>query len=418
MLFGVLPHAVSGNDDQQRFDDLQELLRHGHLSDGRYSLVGPVLSTPVVLLGRVVKSEEWWAAHFNVLLVAAGALVVWRLLRDRVDAALLRHALLVLLSASLLTNALRSYATEVTTATLVVVGVCCIATGRYPTAGWVAVVVAAVNTPAVAVALVPFAGYEAFRTKRLRPFAWLALAVVLVMSEAWLRRGSPFDSGYNGERGFRTVLPYSGKPEFSYPLLLGIASILFSFGRGLLFFAPGLLLWFDSRIRRGAADIRPVLVPTLLVTLGLVLVYAKWWAWYGGITWGPRFFTFVAVPASLLVAVSIRRAGASLAADLLVLTVLSLSAWVGVLGAVSDYSQLPFCTVNDYALESMCWYVPEFSSLWWPILHPPGLTPRVTILVVWCFVVFAYLALPLVHAIASSLRERVAPAAWLHGWRL
>jgi hypothetical protein len=41
----------------------------------------------------------------------------------------------------------------------------------------------------------------------------------------------------------------------------------------------------------------------LLVVTGLVLVYAKWWAWYGGSSWGPCFFVFATVPASLLLAV-------------------------------------------------------------------------------------------------------------------
>ena len=37
-------------------------------------------------------------------------------------------------------------------------------------------------------------------------------------------------------------MPYSGRQGFSYPFFLGLISILFSFGKGLIWFSPGLLL--------------------------------------------------------------------------------------------------------------------------------------------------------------------------------
>src|SRR5205085_1593251 len=137
----------------------------------------------------------------------------------------------------------------------------------------------------------------------------ICVAGLLVLGESWLRRGSPFDTGYGGDHGIQTVLPYSGRPGFSYPFLLGVVSILFSFGRGLMFFTPGLLLWLDARTRDALVRHRRTVVPMLLAVAGLVLVYAKWWAWYGGISWGPRFFVFAAIPASLFVAARARPPG-------------------------------------------------------------------------------------------------------------
>jgi hypothetical protein len=416
VLFFALPHALEG-DDAVRFDDLHQLL-HGHLTASKFSLLMPIVSTPVVLLGHVVESGPWWAARFNVLVVALGTLVVRFVLRDRADARLFRLVLLALLFASLLTNRLRAYDAEVLTATLITIGIVCNATRRYVGAGWAAIALGAANTPVLVVALVPFAAYEAVKAKRLRPFAWLALAALLVMAEAWIRRGSPFDTGYAGDRGYRTILPYSGRPDFSYPFLLGVASLLFSFGRGLLFFTPGLALWLLPRIREAAAGLRLLIVPMLLIVAGMVLVYAKWWAWYGGLSWGPRFFPFAAVPASLLVGVGIRRAGASIVADLAVLCVLAVSVWVGVVGATADYSANLFCAHNGYALESLCWYVPEYSSLWWPVLHPPAVTLGVAIVTAWCAAVFVYLALPLVRAVAAKVHRPAELSDFAHGWRL
>jgi hypothetical protein len=415
ILFFALPHALEG-DDTVRFDDLHQLL-HGRLTDSKFSLVMPLVSTPVVELGHVVESPVWWAARFNVLVVAVGALTVRFLVRDR-DAALLRLVLLVLLAASLLTNRLRAYDAEVLTATLIAVGIVCNATRRYVHAGWAAIALGAANTPALIPALVPFAAYEALRSKRLRPFAWLAVAALLVLAEAWIRRGNPFDTGYAGDRGYRTILPYSGRPGFSYPFLLGVASLLFSFGRGLLFFTPGLALWLLPRTRAAAARLRPVVVPMLLTVAAMVLVYAKWWAWYGGLSWGPRFFAFAAIPASVLIGHRIRRAGESTTADLAALCVLVLSAWVGVIGAISNDSESLFCAHNGYALESLCWYVPDYSSLWWPVLHPPAMGVRAAAVASWCAATFVYLALPLVRALAADLRGSLPGTEWAQGWRL
>jgi hypothetical protein len=417
LLFFALSHSLRG-DDVARFGELQALLEHGRLTDGPFSLVGPLLSAPVVLLGRIGPSETWWAARFNVLCVAAGSAIVWRTVGDRVSPQLLRRTLLVLLAASFLTSELRNYGTEVVTATLLAAGVFCIWADRAATAGWLALVLGVVNTPAVLGAVVPYVGYQAFRTKRLRPVIWLLVAALLIMGEGWLRRGNPLNTGYGGNHGVPTILPYSGRPDFSYPFVLGVASILFSFGRGLLFFTPGLVLWLDSRTRRATAAIRPILIPMLLTVVGLVLVYAKWWAWYGGVSWGPRFFLFAALPASLLIAACTSYSEPSVARRLLALGVLSLSAWVGVTGATTDYSELAFCASNHYALESLCWYVPDFSSLWWPILHRPALTPGEFAFAMWCAAVYVYLAAHLIRGIPSELGRRLTVRSWMQGWRL
>ena len=415
--FVVVPHALAG-DDFTRYDDIRQLLDHGRLTDSKYSLVMPLVSAPFLELGHVVRSPQWWAARFNVILLAVGAVVAARLLRDRADRALLRRTLLVLLCASLLANRLRDYNAEVLTATLIALGIVCIATGRYVAAGWGAIVVGAVNTPAAVVALVPVAALEAFRRRRLRHLLPLAAAAVLVLGEAWLRRGSPFHTGYGNDHGVATILPYSGRPGFSYPFLLGISSILFSFGRGLLFFTPGLALWLDSRTRRAAARHRRALVPMLLFVVALVLVYAKWWAWYGGLSWGPRFFAFAAIPASVLLVLRIGRAGESAVADLVTLGVLALSVWVGVVGLIADSSALGFCARDNYALESLCWYVPEYSSLWHPILHAPALTRSTAIVSAWCAIVAVYLAAPLLSTFARSARATPPALAWTRGWRV
>ncbi|HEX2818604.1 MAG TPA: hypothetical protein VHO07_00310 [Streptosporangiaceae bacterium] len=416
VLFFFLPHALVG-DDRQRFKDIEQLLHHGTLSDSKYSLVMPLFSVPVLALGKVVESPAWWAARFNVIVVAAGVAVACWLLRGRADPRLVRLILLVLLSASFLTDRLRDYNAEVMTATFVAVGIICVATGRRVVAGWAAIVIGVVNTPAAIAGLALLAGWEALRTRRVRYLVPLVAAAVLIMIEDWVRRGGPLVTGYGNDHGVRTIMPYSGQPGYSYPFLLGVAAILFSFGRGLLFFMPGLALWLDGRTRAllRPAPGQPAVTMMLLFTAGLVLVYARWWAWYGGLAWGPRFFLFAALPASVLLAARIWRAGRSPSMDAVTLGVLVLSAWVGCAGAIAGPNALSVCSAGNYQNEQLCWFTPDFSPLWQPVRQFPHLTASTTIVALYCGAVFCYLAAPLVIGLLRSVHLK---RSWAEGWRL
>jgi hypothetical protein len=417
VLFFLLPHALAG-DDLTRFDDIERLLHDGDVSDSRFSLVMPLVSAPFLLLGEVVASPEWWAARFNVIVVAVGLLVGFRLVRTRIDEGLLRQFALVLLFASLLTNRLRDYNAEVLTATLVAIGIVLITSRGHVVAGWIAIVLGVVNTPAAIVGLAFLAVAEALRERRLRPLLWIAVAAGTIMLEAWIRRGGPLTTGYAGDHGIKTVLPYSGRPGFSYPLLFGLLSILFSFGRGLVFFTPGLLLWLGRGTRRLVREERHLVVLMLLFVAGLIVAYAKWWAWYGGLSWGPRFFVFAAVPASALLAVRLRHPGRSVYSVVLILGVLTLSAWVAVSGVITDLSELGFCAQDDYALESLCWYTPEYSPLWRPLVDLPELSAAAASVAGYCVLVYAYLAAPLCARLLDVSRA-LRPRGWrAAGWRL
>ena len=418
VLFFGLPHALFG-DDPSRFDDIQRLIHHGELSDGPYSLVMPLLSAPFQLLvGALGKPEMWAATRFNVIVVAAGTLAALGMLRGRAEPALLRKVVLVLLFASFMTNRLRDYNAEVLTATLATLGIIAITTRRRVWLGWALIVIGVVNTPGALGGLALLAVVQVVRERRLRWLLAPVAAVLLVGAEAWIRRGSPTDTGYGGDHGFPTMLPYSGRPGFSYPFLLGVASILFSFGRGLMYFAPGLMLWLLQRTRELLRGSRELVLALGLFLAGLVLAYAKWWAWYAGVAWGPRFFTFAAVPASLFLAVRLYRPQRSFVGDGVTLLVLVLSGWVAVTGALGDMSRLSVCFDNNYALEAFCWYVPEYSGLWQPFLGFPKLTTSSEITLAFCAVVFVWLAVPIVAGMLRSARDSLRSAEPLRGWQI
>lgn len=118
--------------------------------------------------------------------------------------------------------------------------------------------------------------------------ALLCLGVVMALNSRHF--GAPFQLGY------------SDQPEgvkFATPLLAGLYGFLFSAGKGMFFFSPGLILglfgfgvmWREER-SLAIATIATILIPLLFM--------AKWQNWAGGWCWGPRHIfmihPFLAIP--------------------------------------------------------------------------------------------------------------------------
>jgi len=162
-----------------------------------------------------------------------------------------------------------------------------------------------------------------------------------------------------------------------------------SFGKGLAFFAPGLLIPLEKTDERLPPRLWECYRGWMLFLAGMVLVYAKWWAWYGGLTWGPRFFLMASFPASLALAVSLRRTPRFDWKWIAVLGVLALSLWVGIDGAVFDQANMGVCQQNDWAQEFLCWYTPEFSALWRPFVAPSPVSPSAMLIIAFCVVATA-----------------------------
>ena len=101
---------------------------------------------------------------------------------------------------------------------------------------------------------------------------------------------------------------YTDQPEgvkFSTPLLAGLYGFLFSAGKGMFFFSPGLIVgllgWKAARDKN--AWLAWGLGLSVLVPL---LIQSKWQNWAGGWCWGPRHIfmihPFLAIPASMWLA--------------------------------------------------------------------------------------------------------------------
>ncbi len=118
----------------------------------------------------------------------------------------------------------------------------------------------------------------------------LPIAVALVMAGIYdlTRFGNVFETGYGLEAG-----------QFTTPLYVGIYGLVLSPGKSVFLYAPVLLIglagWKALYHRSTDATI---------VAAGIAIVYmafyARYYQWYGGGAWGPRFLTvilpFMAIP--------------------------------------------------------------------------------------------------------------------------
>ena len=412
LVITVIPKSISG-DARLRYEALEQFVNTGHLVSPKYSTVGPLLSLPLYLIGRGVGAARLVTSYYNALLFLLLLPLAWREFRDEVSPSVRRTLLLMLVFASMFAHHVQRYYGEVFTAVLVTLGVFWLSRGHWAR-GWAAIVLGAVNCPACLVGVLGIGFCHARRTRSWLPLLGPVVAFACMRLESLWVRGSLFDTGYNYDSGFHNVLPYSGLPNFSYPFFFGLLAILLSFGKGLVFFVPGLFLPLPAS---SPARLRWVHYTLVTFVGGLVLIYAKWWSWYGGWFWGPRFFLIASIPACISLAMNLGEwPQASTIRRALMAAVLLLSFWVGVNGLAFQGLGLKLCTQNYFALAEYCYFVPEMSVLWHPIVENAASVPapfRVPALVAVGF--WAVALLWVGYAIFADLVRRFT--SLLLGWR-
>ncbi len=403
-VYSVSPFAIEG-DGIARFEALSRLLADGSFSRTPYSLIGPLASAPLWLLGTATSAPEWWTARFNFVFFVLCLGGLYRALTPEIDRRTTVRFLLLLTLASMFPHHLGRYYSEVFTALAITLGLALVAVkGVYW--GWLLAVLGAANSPATLPGLGLVALGWSWRTRDVRHLVPVVVAAAVVLGESWLRRGDPFLTGYEGIRGAQTAMPFSAMPGFSYPFVFGVVSILFSFGKGLLLFAPGLLLVPNQTADPSQASRRHLLVLWSALLLGLVIVYAKWWSWYGGEFWGPRFFLVASIPAALALASWSVSKPRTIGLELAGLACLGWSLWVGLNGLVYRQYGLGVCSADHYALEFLCWYVPEFSVLFRPFVEAKTLSsPQLAVALYFGFVGL-YLIGQRLQAVVGSVETR------------
>jgi len=373
---------VIDGDGAARYSDLLHLAKFERPVD-KFSSIQLFMSFPLFYLGDLFGASQAFVAYFNfsVFLLLCGA--VWFL----VSKDLRFWVVLLLLVASMFPHHLRYYYGEVLSVSLISVGLLSLLKGKQT---WAVVLLGlgGAQVPATMPALALVLCYLSFRKRKISYLFYLILPVLLMAADNWFKYHTVFPSAYlhAGERAEKTLMPYSGLPGFSYPFVFGLLAILFSFGKGLVFFASALFVRHKIQAQNEKDGDFIELIDTLLVfTLGLVLTYSKWYGWYGGAFWGPRFFLFASIPAAMILAYAFTRMQLSWSLKLLFAAILLLSGWVCVQGYLYGNDHLAICGQNKSQLELLCWYVPEFSPVFRQfVVGFSGAQPLRLVYAAWC----------------------------------
>ena len=221
-------------DAAVRYKEISQFFEHGSYSIS-YSILGPMFSAPLYWLAKIVRPEKVQnlTGYYNTVIFTLSALFMGRFISRQVNAGFARKFLLILLSASMFPFHARDFLGEVFTALAVAIG--CISWAHNSAKGSWLVLFGVVNTPATGVGLGFISLFQSLRLKRLIYLIMPLVALMLIVLENRFKFGYWTLNSYAGNRGFRTDLPYSGLPEFSYPMFFGLLSLLFSFGKGLVF---------------------------------------------------------------------------------------------------------------------------------------------------------------------------------------
>jgi hypothetical protein len=93
---------------------------------------------------------------------------------------------------------------------------------------------------------------------------------------------------YNAARfGSLVAGGYAGQP-FSHAFWPGVYGLLLSPGRGIFVYVPVLVAAVVVAPRLRGAE-RVFIAVAIAMVVVRVVFYARWWSWYGGDVWGPRF---------------------------------------------------------------------------------------------------------------------------------
>ena len=399
----LLPRTL-GVDGTRRYNNLLLFLSTHNLFQPHswYSLIAPFFSIPLLLIGEQLGHAQEWICLYNLTLFSLCLPLSYFLLKNHIDRALLRKFFLVLIYGSMFVAHLSYYYGEVFTALCVGFGL--LVTFRRFTSigGWVAVILGVANTPATLIGLGFLVLKRMVDSKHLRYMLVFGGAALCIVMESWLRHGNFFNAEYVNTHGGKTIMPYSDVTGFHYPFLFGLLSILFSFGDGLLFYIPGLLLPIRKTLSQWQQDqkinLSQVYTLWMYFAVGLILVYSSWWAWNGAVSWGPRFFLFACIPASFALAVRlIRYQEASLGVNLLTLVVFCLSAWVSTDGAVFEHigAYAPICAAYHEDVIALCWYTPDYSPLAQPFVRHLQINVGQAFFGMFSLLVAAYMVAPL-----------------------
>ena len=407
-----MPVHSSSDDDMRRQAVLA--LADGDWFHMKYSMVMPLLVIVPYRLAEVVGWGAYVLNHFDLLVWVPWALFVAHRLQ-RLRGARFAAGVVALSSVSMFAAYVTSFNAEALSLMLVSAGLLLLADhgGRRGRLAGVALAAFGAAIIPVQVAGLGVLGLVLL-VRRRNPWVVSAAVVAGAMAvvDVAITEHRLGISKYGVEVKSFEVLPWGRVADFGYPLVFGLLGILFSFGRGLVWYMPSLFLRNEPRPQPldPVAQWRRWLTVMVLVT---VPIYAKWWAWYGGVSFGPRFFMLGVVPAAVALCERLQ-SPRRLQAWAVGVAATAFTGWVAIAGAVYYLTPkaVQRCTSRDYRLEPLCWYSPEYSSLFSPLWDGHALSALQVLYIIGVCAVMAVVVAALTPAATwQALRTRVRTVA-------
>ncbi len=315
-------------DGLLRWEALRAIAERGELTDAKYTLAQPVLAMPLWWLGEATlagdavdpdtraEAVRKVVQRFNKIIALLILVWVFRTMRRGFgvrDIAAGAAVLFVLFGSMLIPHA-RDFYSEPSWTLFLLVFLGALARAAAPDgalrawgAAAAAIVPAAWLNPTLLVVLggtwaaalwirlrADPAGVPGIRRPTLLGLGAAAASVGILLGENALRRGDPMHFGYEGE-------------SFSTPILAGLAGMLVSPARGIVFFVPALVpAALAARRPPPGFGARFATLAAVAIAL-LILVYARWHAWHGALYWGPRFLLPLSVLAPMFLVAGLAR---------------------------------------------------------------------------------------------------------------
>ena len=357
------------HDDGVRFAHAADAVSGSSLLDSKYSICFLWILWSLINMGRGIGNELVFVQLLVPMLLALSALLLTTSLgrgRSPIVRKVGTHAVLFSLAGAYVV----SPNSDLFSASLLVIGYVLTLDSRAfsfflrAPFGVLALVLAGWNSPPHVAGIGAIGLILVLKKKSFLVVCAAAVAAILVIGEATLANGEFSASKYGLEGGAPNVLPWENIVGFGYPILFGVIGILFSLGRGLVFFIPG--LWFvgDQPQKRNFDPTRVLVLHTLI----LIPIYGTWWSWYGGVGFGPRFFIVGAFAGAGLLAINAGNIP-SVKRKCWISVALLLSTYVSLVGALIHISNNTFnrCVDDNFYYEPICWYVAEYSPLLSPL---------------------------------------------------
>ena len=161
----------------------------------------------------------------------------------------------------------------------------------------------------------------------------LALPFFLFLLYNQIHFHHPLSGGYGA--GNDTFL-------WSTPLLHGLAGLTIASNRGLFIYTPAFLLALPALkflFQKSTARPTQLFLFTFgAASLATLLLYSKWWAWYGGWCYGPRYLAEICPTLALLVAITLSNISPKLT-RILAIPLIALSITIHSIGVFGDTNQ-------------------------------------------------------------------------------